>query len=126
MLMKTTFLQVLLPAFALLGLTVRGQDVFVSGATGSVEYYAIAPVGPAPAPPAPAVYCHPRACDMPVRCSQITQICPPITPTVTYIGGGYGGCRSYAYQGTYCGNSTVIYFGRGQAISQGYLFGLRR
>src|ERR1051326_8369342 len=122
--MKTSVLHAL-AAIALLSLRAQAQDVYVSGEPGSATYYAITPLAP-PGYAAPAVCAPPagcpvsRPCARPAPCAE--PVCRRVAANVTYFGGTYGQCRAYAS----CANSTVIYFGRGQAYRQGYLFGLPR
>ena len=127
--MKTTLFPTLTATlFLLLFLSSgRAQDVFVSGAPGSVTYYAVTPQAPvAPPPPvyAPPPMCRvPCACAWPTPCPVPVTYCPPVSANVIYFGGPYG---TYARAiGSYPGSS-VYYFGHGQAYQQGYLFGLPR
>jgi hypothetical protein len=63
-----------------------------------------------------------RPCAGPLPCAMSAPVCQPSSPNVIYFGGPYSQCRSY----TSCAGSPVIYFGRGQAYRQGYLFWLPR
>jgi hypothetical protein len=122
--MKTIVVHAL-AAIALFSLGAQAQDVYVSGQTGSDSYYAITPLVPATYS-APAVCAPPAGCPVARPCAGralcAAPVCPTVSPNVTYFGGSYSQCRSYAS----CANSTVVYFGRGQAWRQGYLFGLPR
>ncbi len=127
-----TILCPLLAALALFTVSGRAQDVFVSGAPGSVTYYAVTPQAPVTYP-VPVAYAPtsawqvPPACAAPAACAPPAPVYNQCSPSVVYFGGTY---RPYnAYSSTvHCGyaSPTVIYFGRGQAYRQGYTFGHRR
>ena len=116
----------------LLPLPAQAQDVYISGAPGSVTYYAILPQAPvtcqAPAVCAPPPVCRAsRPCAVPVTCGAPAPVCRPPSPNVIYFGGPYSQFRSYSSCAGYnYPGATVIYFGREQACRQGYLFGLPR
>ena len=132
--MKTIIFSALIAValLPLLPLPAQAQDVYVSGPPGSVTYYAVTPQVPVTFQ-APAFYAPPPVCQVStpcvvqVPCGVPAPIFQPSSPNVIYFGGTYTQCRPYSSCAGYAyPGSTVIYFGRGQACQQGYLFGLRR
>ena len=125
-------MRIILASFLLASLVIahnlQAQDVYVSGATGSATYYAITTQAPvetgtplACAPPAP---CRTPACIPPTTCSVPVAVCYPAAPNVIFFGGANNHRNFYspALYGYGRPGAQVIFFGRGQAYRQGYVF----
>lgn len=103
-------------AFTTLAFVAKAQTVVVTGPIACVPVIPAQCYGAAPVSCQATVGCAPQpACATPIYAALAGQYA---SPNVIYFGG-----PNSRYQNSYgCGNSSVIYFGRGQAYYGGYAF----
>ena len=113
--MKTSILLVA-ALFASLAFAATAQTIVVTGPIACVPVIPAQCYGAAPVPCQATVGCPPQpACVTPIYAALAGQYA---SLNVIYFGG-----PNSRYQTSYgCGNSSVIYFGRGQAYYGGYAF----